>query len=1164
MSILRRGRNRQEGGRSNSGLLEGSDPAKSKVVVEVKKSLAAGIELISVAGKNLGDENIPKIAEELEGNKTCKWLQLASNGLTATSAQVLAKALEVNKSLQSLDLNRNSIGNDGALKIALALSINVGLIILELHSNNIGDAGASAFAKALEKNTLLRSLGLSGNRIGDNGASELGRCLHGRNNSLRELHLGSNQVGNAGASEIAAALMVNKVLDTLRLERNPPLTDEGVMAIASAIDANNTLKELWLVESTVTNQAVERIASALEGNTSLTKFAFTATQAQSVQTLASNVEAVAAVKRTQAVRMAIIHVQNGKERLVLTGAAMGENGTFKLAEAVKASESLKDVRFRRCDMTNKCFAILLEALCTKTMLRQLVISDANLGDHQCSILAARVIAQNPGLTYLSLEACRLPYIVMEKIAGAIHRNAALTKVCLNDNRLADDSARSLAQAIGMQSTLQELSLDRCFLSAKAMAYIANSLSSGAANLQCVSLAGNNLSASAAQAFSQALPSSKSLIVLDMSDCSLDSPSCVKLAQAIRLCQTLRKLCLSGNVIDGEACKGIASMLQSSKLRELILERCSIGDEGVALLAEAAGNSPALDKVLLGGNEVSDKAKGQFSSARRLTFTLQDVIKRPEAAPAVHTQVVAVQTKGLDRIAVDGCVLEWKDITEVSTLLEEPSGLKKLYLTNVQLTDQCAARLAAAIERTTTLRDFSLCKSNLSDVGAARMTKAVLKNHGVQSWKVEGNGRNVAKLRAVPQPKEVVGNISAQPKSGGWIFGKKADYGRLQDEDEMPDVPDDLGDGRALGVGSYAGLDDMVPNDDAAYRPGSSRRMGAADVPDNLDVPDDGVSVSSSPAGPGPGTARSRLTPGGELRYDQVPDSMRMPDDEEEDDGYYDPHSRNRLANAADQAQGRLRFDQVPDRIDLQMPGGEDASPWSSPRQSPYPSEAGKRSGRGHRLGGHEQDANKLKFDEVPDFDVPHDVGEDDASDLSSLASSHRSPRAGGAARQRLGTGARHGTGAYDPYARSRLTGPTGREDSLTYDQVPDRVDVLEETANSDDEDSARLGSKSSAGSGGSIRARRRPLSKERRPDLGYQEVPDELPILAEGPDAQLDIDDERDYQMEDNVDDDLPVEEISAHSSAFQKGKRGTPKRTRVPKAQAGPSNFKEGDSVVL
>jgi len=144
------------------------------------------------------------------------------------------------------------------------------IICLDLSSNELNDHSGSYIARILKRNFTLKKLELCNNNFGSRTCAAFGESLV-NNNSLVYLSLDSNPLVDdnindvSGIKLMADALRVNKTLTSLNLWRCK-IPEQGGIAIANAIEENNSLLFLELGKNTINTSEIKRVADKLDLN----------------------------------------------------------------------------------------------------------------------------------------------------------------------------------------------------------------------------------------------------------------------------------------------------------------------------------------------------------------------------------------------------------------------------------------------------------------------------------------------------------------------------------------------------------------------------------------------------------------------------------------------------------------------------------------------------------------------------------------------------------------------------------------------------------------------------------------------------------------------------------------------------------------------------------
>lgn len=175
-----------------------------------------------------------------------------------------------NSSLEKIRLCDCGIDSQGAAELGRFLAENKTLKELDLSNNKLGERGAISLAAGLATNHALESLVLENNKLSCKAAKQLGEVLK-KNSTLRELNLAFNQIELAGMVGLAQGLLSNKSLKKLNIDQNKFACKRAAAneVLATLLADNNTLEELSLTETGLTNEGMVLLGKGLADNTGL-------------------------------------------------------------------------------------------------------------------------------------------------------------------------------------------------------------------------------------------------------------------------------------------------------------------------------------------------------------------------------------------------------------------------------------------------------------------------------------------------------------------------------------------------------------------------------------------------------------------------------------------------------------------------------------------------------------------------------------------------------------------------------------------------------------------------------------------------------------------------------------------------------------------------------
>ena len=141
-----------------------------RVVLTKKYGVNFDDSRVTLAGKNIRDEDLQNIGEALKANNTLTYLDLDNNNIT--DVQSIGELLKTNNTLETLYLNNNNITD--VQSIGEGLKTNNTLKELTLNNNNItDDSGIQSIIDVLKTNNTLNYLYLHHNQLSDNMKSQL-------------------------------------------------------------------------------------------------------------------------------------------------------------------------------------------------------------------------------------------------------------------------------------------------------------------------------------------------------------------------------------------------------------------------------------------------------------------------------------------------------------------------------------------------------------------------------------------------------------------------------------------------------------------------------------------------------------------------------------------------------------------------------------------------------------------------------------------------------------------------------------------------------------------------------------------------------------------------------------------------------------------------------
>ncbi|XP_073465601.1 NACHT, LRR and PYD domains-containing protein 3-like [Aquarana catesbeiana] len=239
--------------------------------------------------------------------------------------------------------------------------------------------------------------------------------------------------------------------------------------------------------------------------------------------------------------------------------------------------------------------------------------------HSCNIRneGLRKLLLDPHtIRSLSLSSNDLTDSSCPHLASGIRNNQTLRTLNLSDNNLKGSHFRDLMEAL-TTSQIEELQLKNNDLTDSSCPHLASGIRNNQ-TLRILNLSVNNLGGTKFSDLMEALPTSQ-IKELQLYKNHLTDSSCTHLASGIRNNQTLRTLNLSHNNLEGPHFRVLMEALQTSQIEELHLRYNDLTDSSCPHLASGVRNNQTLRRLNLSGNNLEGP---HFSDLKEALTTSQ--------------------------------------------------------------------------------------------------------------------------------------------------------------------------------------------------------------------------------------------------------------------------------------------------------------------------------------------------------------------------------------------------------------------------------------------------------------------------------------------------------------------------------------------------------------
>ncbi|XP_057182728.1 NACHT, LRR and PYD domains-containing protein 12-like [Triplophysa rosa] len=326
-----------------------------------------------------------------------------------------------------------------------------------------------------------RSAELSECTLSEKCCYGLASVLTSKSSSLRDLNLSGNTFGDSGVKLLSVGLEnPNCKLEKLKLS-DCGVRDEGCVALASALRSNPShLRELNLSGSNISGSGVKLLSAGLEDpDCKLEKLVLW--------------DCGVTDEGCAALASALISKSHLRE-LNLSRNKLGGSGVKLLSAGLKNPNcKLEKLRLTRCGVTEEGCDALASVLTSNSHLRDLNLSENNLGGLGVKLLSARLKNPSCKLEKLTLWDCGVTDEGCDALGLALKSNLYLRDLDLTKNNLGDSGVKLLSAGLeNPNCKLETLWLSDCGVRDEGCVALASALRSNPSHLRELNLFKNKL------------------------------------------------------------------------------------------------------------------------------------------------------------------------------------------------------------------------------------------------------------------------------------------------------------------------------------------------------------------------------------------------------------------------------------------------------------------------------------------------------------------------------------------------------------------------------------------------------------------------------------------------------------------------------------------------
>ena len=243
-----------------------------------------------------------------------------------------------------------------------------------------------------------------------------------------------------------------------------------------------------------------------------------------------------------------------------------------LSHMISKSISLEHLNLSSCRFQIEHVKIIFEALKQVVTFKAIVLSENNLTQEVCDILAS-VITCNTSLQRIELSNCNMLEVGIITLTKALKNVKDLQSLDLSNNVITDEVAGNVATVIEKFDSIKELRLQNSKLQYIGLQRIAKAMVTKTC-LKCIDLSHNVICDENALLVASVIVKNKNLQTLNLSNCKMQKMVCQQLFKAIAEISSLLHLDLSNNLCTDVAIGNFALMIyQNVGLKHLNISGC---------------------------------------------------------------------------------------------------------------------------------------------------------------------------------------------------------------------------------------------------------------------------------------------------------------------------------------------------------------------------------------------------------------------------------------------------------------------------------------------------------------------------------------------------------------------------------------------------------------
>ncbi|XP_006019256.2 ribonuclease inhibitor isoform X1 [Alligator sinensis] len=382
----------------------------------------------------------------------------------------------------------------------------------------------------------------------------------------KSIRLDDCSLSRSHCEDLCSVLSTNQSLKELKLSNNE-LKDDGVEVLCKGLlTPSCNLELLWLQNCSLTGACCESLRSVLSKKPSLTE----------------------------------LHL--GDNKLETAG------GKVLCKGLLDSNCKIRNLTLSYCELTKDNAELLTSVLCAKPTLKELNLSNNELGDAAIKQLCRGLMDSNCNLELLHLENCGVTAESCADLSNVLRTKPSLIDLAVGDNKFGDAGLALLCQGLlHPNCKVQKLWLWECDLTAASCKDLSNLIRTKESLIE-MSLITNSLGDAGMDLLCQGLKDPKcKLQSLWLRECGLTSACCESIRSVLSTNMSLKELQIGSNKLEDEGVKLICEGLRQPSCN---IESIWLGDSDATAgccdsIAAVISTKQCLREIDLSNNMLED-------------------------------------------------------------------------------------------------------------------------------------------------------------------------------------------------------------------------------------------------------------------------------------------------------------------------------------------------------------------------------------------------------------------------------------------------------------------------------------------------------------------------------------------------------------------------------